>query len=134
VAKKSVAHGVYMEEFLYKDLTYKIIGCAMEVHKELGSGFLEKVYENALIIVLEENGLRAVSQTPLEVKYHGKIVGEYFVDIVVDDKVILELKAVSVIKNEHKAQIINYLTATGMKIGLILNFGAKSLEYERFIK
>ena len=123
-----------MTEFLYKDLTYQIIGCAMEVHKELGSGFLEKVYENALLIGLSEKEIKAINQAPLEVKYHEKVVGEYFADIVVDDSVIIELKAVRCISAEHRAQIINYLTATGTRVGLIINFGAKSLEYERFVK
>ena len=123
-----------MENSLYSDLTYRIIGCAMEVHKELGDGFLEKIYENALIIALKENCLNASVQKPLKVKFHNQVVGDYFADIIVEDKVIIELKAISMILDEHRAQIINYLKATGIRVGLLINFGSKSLEYERFIK
>lgn len=123
-----------IDKGLYSDLTYKVIGCAMEVHKELGAGFLEKVYENALILAFQEEGIIAESQKALKVKFHGVIVGEYCADIVVDDKILIEIKAVRAIAPEHKAQIINYLTATGIRVGLLINFGAASLEYERFIK
>ena len=122
------------KEFIYKDLTYDIIGCAMDVHRELGYGFLEKVYENSLIIALREKDIEADSQVPLKIKFHNHIVGEYFADLIIDNKVIIELKAVSSIIPEHRAQIINYLTATKLRVGMILNFGNKSLEYERIIK
>ena len=92
----------------YSDLTYKIIGCAMEVHSELGGGFLEKVYENALMLALSEKQISAESQKALKVKYHNIVVGEYYTDIIVAGKVILELKAVKSICDEHRAQIINY--------------------------
>ena len=123
-----------MENCLHSDLTYKIIGCAMEVHKELGAGFLEKVYENALMLAFKEEGILAETQKPLKVKFHGIIVGDYCADIIVEDKILLEIKAVKAIVPEHRAQIINYLTATGIKVGLLINFGSKSLEHERFIK
>ena len=100
------------EDRKYSDLTYQIIGCAMEVHSELGGGFLEKVYENSLILAFEEKGLMAIAQHPLNVKYHEKVVGEYYADIIIEDKIIIELKAVKVICDEHRAQIINYLHAT----------------------
>ena len=122
------------ENIIYGDLTYKIIGSAMEVHRELGAGFLEKVYENALIIALEEKGLSVEHQKQLSVKYHVVVVGDYYADIIVENKVLIELKATKAIAEEHKAQIINYLTATDVKVGLILNFATKSLEYERFVK
>jgi len=123
-----------MNNGLYSDLTYKIIGSAMEVHKELGNGFLEKVYENSLIISLKEKNILVSSQVPLIVKFHKQEVGEYFADIVVEDKVIIELKAIAALRDEHRAQIINYLTASGFKVGLLINFGSAKLEYERFIK
>ena len=122
-----------MEKFLYKELSYKLIGLAMEVHRELGSGFLEKVYENALMILLEKNNLKAVQQFPIKIEYQEKIIGDYIADIIVEDKIILELKSVSKIIGVHKAQLGNYLKATGKEVGLILNFGSKSLEVERII-
>ena len=121
-----------MQKYLYKELTYKIIGCAIDVHKELGPGFLEKVYENAMLVTLKENGLSAENQKQLNVLYYGITVGDYYADLIVENKVIIELKAINSLCGEHRAQIINYLTATSMKVGLLLNFGAKSLEYERF--
>jgi len=91
-----------MEEgILYKDLSYKIVGLAMQVHTELGFGFLEKVYENALMVLFEENGIGAVQQVPILVPFHGKIVGEYIADIVVEDSIILELKALDRIAEIH---------------------------------
>lgn len=123
-----------IDKLYFKGLTYKIIGCAMGVHNELGPGFLEKVYEKALMIALAESKIRAENQLPLEVKFHGQVIGEYFADIIVENKVILELKATGCIAKEYKAQIINYLIATCIKVGLIINFGTESLEYERFVK
>ena len=122
-----------MEKCLYKDLTYNIIGRAIDVHKELGPGFLEKVYENAMLVALKEVELSVENQKQLNVKYHGVTVGDYFADLIVEDNVIIELKAIKSLCDEHRAQIINYLTATGMQVGLLINFGAKSLEYERFV-
>jgi len=121
-----------MEKYLYKELTYKIIGCAIDVHKELGPGFLEKVYENAMLVALKEVDLSAENQKQINVKYHGITVGDYYADLIIEGKVIVELKAIKCLCDEHRAQIINYLTATEMQVGLLLNFGAKSLEYERF--
>lgn len=106
----------------------------MEVHRELGAGFLEKVYGNALILAFKEEGILAEGQKALKVKFHGVIVGEYCADIIVEDKILLEIKAVKAIVAEHRAQIINYLAATGIRVGLLINFGAASLEYERFIR
>ncbi len=122
-----------MNKFLYKELTYKVIGLAMEVHRELGSGFLEKVYENALMVQLKENDIKAEQQVPIKIKYQEEIIGDYIADIVIEDKIILELKSVSKIIGVHKAQLGNYLKATGKEVGLILNFGSKSLEVERII-
>ena len=122
-----------LETFLYKDLTHKIIGLAMEVHNELGYGFLEKVYENALMVQFRNSDIKALQQVPIKVYFKGEVVGEYYPDIIVEDKVILELKAVEYLDDIHKAQIINYLQATNYNIGYLLNFGSKKLEFERFI-
>jgi len=121
------------EEFLYKDLTYKIIGLAIEVHTKLGYGFLEKVYENALMLLLLREDILAKQQTPIKVYFEGEIVGDYVADILVDDKIILELKSIENINDVHRAQALNYLKATGLRIALILNFGKTKLQYERLI-
>lgn len=121
------------EKFLYKDLTYKIIGLAMEAHNELGCGFLEKVYENALMIQFRDNNINAIQQKPIKVFFKNKVVGDYIADIVIEDKIILELKSAESISDSHRGQIVNYLKATKYKIGYLINFGAKKLEYERFI-
>lgn len=122
-----------MKEFLYKDLTYKIIGLAMEVHNELGYGFLEKVYENALMIQLKNENIKAEKQFPLKIYFKNQVVGEYYPDIIVDDKVIIELKATEKIIDAHKAQTLNYLKGTRLKVALIINFGKEKLEYERMV-
>ncbi len=119
------------EKILYKELSYKIVGLAMQVHTELGYGFLEKVYENALMIALRESEVKAEQQIPIKVYYHGQIVGEYVADILIDDCIILELKAQDRIIENHKAQTLNYLKATGLKLAILLNFGKHKLEYER---
>jgi len=115
------------------DLTYKINGAIFEVNRELGPGFLEKVYENALIIELRERGLKAESQKAIEVKYKGRPVGEYFADIVVEESVVIELKSVEAIQKVHEAQLLNYLKATGYKIGLLINFKYPKAEIKRFV-
>jgi GxxExxY protein len=102
-----------------KELCESIIGCAIEVHKRLGSGYLEKVYERALMFELRNAGLCCESQTPLKVFYREEVVGEYFVDIIVENKVLLELKSYSGIVSGHEAQLINYLTSTRKQIGYI---------------
>jgi GxxExxY protein len=101
-----------------------IIGCAYKVHRELGSGFLEKVYENALRLELEEVGLSVRQQVPIPVHYKGRVVGEYFADLVVDERIIIEIKAVQNLAKEHEVQLVHYLTATGIEDGLLVNFGA----------
>ena len=115
------------------DITYTINGAVFEVNKVLGAGFLEKVYEKALIIELLVRGLRAESQVPIEVIYKGEVVGEYFADIVVEGQVIIELKAVEQLQKIHEAQLLNYLKATGYKIGLLINFTHPKAEIKRFI-
>jgi GxxExxY protein len=105
------------------DLTQKIIGCAYKVHNILGPGFLEKVYENALRIELEGLGLTVKQQKPIEVFYAGQVVGEYYADLWVDEHVVIELKAAQILVKQHEVQLVNYLTATGIDCGLLLNFG-----------
>src|SRR5882762_722402 len=105
------------------DLTQKIIGCAYTVHNSLGPGFLEKVYENALRIELEKLGLEVKQQEPINVLYDGQVVGEYYADLWVDERVIVELKAALALAKEHEVQLVNYLTATGVNDGLLINFG-----------
>lgn len=104
-------------------LTKQIIGLAYKVHNTLGAGFLEKVYENALKIELEKAGLAVKQQTPIHVYYEGQVVGEYYADLWVEDRIIIELKAVRGLDKMHEVQLVNYLTATGMATGLLLNFG-----------
>ena len=114
-------------------VTYKINGAIFEVNRKLGAGFMEKVYENALMIELSESGLKSEKQSPIKVKYKGKIIGDYIADIVVEEKIILEIKAVDSLQNIHEAQLLNYLKATGMKIGLLVNFTYPKAEIKRFI-
>ena len=116
-----------------KELTYLINGAIFEVNRELGAGFLEKVYENALLIELSNRGLKAKNQVPIKVKYKGKEVGEYFADIVVEDRVLLEIKSVDLLQKVHEAQLLNYLKATGYKIGLLVNFSHPKAEIRRFV-
>ncbi|MFH0991002.1 MAG: GxxExxY protein [bacterium] len=112
-------------EYLHQDLTECIIKCFYEVYNQLGYGFLEKVYEHALMIELAKNGLPAKNQQPVKVYYKSELVGDYYADIIIDEKVILELKAAEAVIEEHECQLINYLKATNIEIGLLLNFGKK---------
>jgi len=123
-----------MTKLLFEELTYAINGAAMEVHRVLGPGFLEAVYQAALEHELTLRGIPFESQKRLEVTYKDKIVGEYIADLVVDGKIILELKAISALNKAHEAQAHNYLAATGLRLALLLNFGAKSLEWKRIIR
>ncbi len=115
------------------ELTYQINGAIFEVNRVLGAGFLEKVYEYALLLELLDRGLKAQSQHPIKVTYKGKEVGEYYADIVVENQVILEIKAVDSLQKIHEAQLLNYLKATGYKIGLLVNFTHPKAEIRRFI-
>jgi len=112
-------------EFKHRDLTDKIINAFYGVYNTLGYGFLEKVYENALAHELRKRGFKVVQQAPIHVNYDGVIVGEYYADLVVNDAVILELKSVEAILDDHKAQLLNYLKATDIDVGLALNFGPR---------
>jgi len=110
---------------LHKELTDRIIACFYKVYTNLGYGFLEKVYENAMLVELNKNGLEAISQYPVKVNYDGVSVGEYYADIIVEDKVIIELKASANLVPENILQLQNYLKATNIEVGLLLNFGKK---------
>lgn len=114
-----------MIELLHKDITDKIIKAFYEVYNELGYGFLEKVYENALFIELTSLGLICEKQKKINVFYDNQLVGEYFADIIVNNAVIVELKAAETLCEEHEFQLLNYLKATDIEVGLLLNFGKK---------
>jgi len=122
------------EKILYKDLSYKIVGLAMEVHNKLGYGFLEKVYEKAMMVLLRREGIQATQQAPITVHFEGEVIGDYSADILVEDKIILELKVVEKIANIHRDQALNYLKATGLRSAILLNFGKERLQYERFVQ
>ena len=111
-------------------LTEKIINCAYKVHNTLGFGFLEKIYQSALMIELAKSGLIAKSEAPIKVYYDQNIIGDYVADIIVEDKVILELKSVKELNPAHEAQLTNYLKATGVEVGLLINFG-QSVQIKR---
>lgn len=119
---------------LFDELTGKILEAAFEVSRELGAEFLESVYEKALFVALRQKGSNIVCQVPLKVKFRSVIVGDFYADMLVENKVLLELKSVSRILPEHKAQVINYLKATGIEVGLLINFGNAKLEYNRLHK
>jgi GxxExxY protein len=118
----------------YEEITRQVIGCAFEVINELGAGFLESVYEKALHLALRQKGLSVIAQHPIMVLFRGECVGDFYADLFVEEKVIVELKAVKSILPEHQAQMINYLNATGIEVGLLINFGSPKLEYKRFTR
>jgi GxxExxY protein len=115
------------------EMTEKIIGCAYTVWNTLGYGFLEKVYENAMRIELTDRGLSVFQQRPTVVFYRGQNVGEYFSDLLVEDKVVVELKSAKALDEAHVTQCLNYLKATGLKICLLLNFGSSKVEIKRIV-
>lgn len=110
---------------MHEEITEKIIGSAYTVHNEMGFGFIEKVYQNALKMELEKTGLKVEAEKPIKVHCKGAEVGDYAADLIVEDKVIVELKAVKNINEAHEVQLVNYLKATDVKIGLLINFGEK---------
>ena len=120
-----------MERCENDKLTETIIGCAMEVHRRLGPGYLESVYEKALMIELRLAHTSCQNQMPIKVTYRDEAVGEFVADIVVEGRVIIELKACQTLHPRHEAQVVNYLVATGYDIGLLLNFGSDSLQFKR---
>jgi GxxExxY protein len=119
---------------LEKEITEVVIGCAMKVHRALGSGFLESVYQNALLLELRNAGFQAETQRRLQVKYEGIVVGDFIADIIVNDELILELKTASALGKADEQQLVNYLKATGIDVGLLLNFGTASLEFRRKVR
>lgn len=121
------------DKILYKDLSYKIVGLAMQVYNKLGYGFLEKVYENALMVLFRREGIQAKQQAPMTVYFEGQAVGDYYADILVENKIILELKSAEEIVDSHRSQVLNYLEATELQLAIILNFGKEMLEYERLV-
>ena len=118
----------------YEELTDKVIGCAYKVYNIMGFGFLESVYEKCLLIELKKAGIDAETQKDILVQYEGYIVGEFKADILVNDAIIVELKSVRQIVKAHEVQLVNYLSATGKDIGLIINFGPKSVEIRRKVR
>lgn len=123
-----------MKDILYKELSYAVVGAAMEVHKTLGPGFLEAVYQGALAHELKLRNIQAKREQHLPVGYKGAEVGYYIADFIVEDKIILELKSISQLNNSHKAQAINYLMVTGFKLAILINFGEKSLVTQRVLR
>ena len=122
-------------DILYKDEAYKIIGAAMRVHSILGCGFLEQVYQEALEIEFEKQHIPFQREVSLAISYDGKILKkQYVADFTCYDKIIVELKALNSLESGHEAQVLNYLKATGLKLGLLINFGEKTLKYKRIIK
>ena len=117
-----------------EDLIKLIVQCAYNVRMQLSAGFLESVYQNALLIELKENGLSAETEVPINVYYNNVIVGEFRADIVVENSVVIELKAAQHLMPIHEAQLVNYLTATGLEHGLLINFGSEKIEIKRKYK
>ena len=121
-------------ELLHSELTYEIIGAAMEVHATLGPGFLESVYQEAFAIELLSRKIPFDTEKRIDIFYKGVKLEKHFVaDFICDNHVIVEIKALSALTNEHQAQVLNYLKATGIKVGLLINFGSNSLEHKRLI-
>jgi len=123
-----------MTEILFKELSFAVIGAAMEVHKVLGPGFLESVYQLALEKELSLRGVLFQHQVELPVFYKGDLVGIYKADLIIDNKIIVEIKGISALNASHQAQALHYLAATGLQLAIIINFGMSSLEYRRVVK
>jgi GxxExxY protein len=121
-------------KMLHCDVTEMILGACFTLEAELGSGFLESVYEKSLALALRQKGLKVQCQHPVKVMFRGECVGEFFADLLVEGRVIVELKAVKALAPEHMAQVINYLNATGLDVGLLVNFGMPKIEYRRFFR
>jgi len=115
------------------EITQKIIGCAFEVSNTLGIGFVEKVYENALAHLIRKDGLKVIQQYPIKVAFDGILVGEFIADLLIEDRVLVELKAASMLVNEHTAQALNYLRASGLEVCLLINFGKPKIEIKRLL-
>lgn len=116
---------------LYRDITSRILEACFEVINELGAGFVESVYQKALLMALREKGLKVGAHVPLKVMFRDQCVGDFVADLLVEDKIVVELKAVKALAPEHQAQTINYLKATGLDVALLVKFGRPKLEYKR---
>jgi GxxExxY protein len=121
------------EKLIYKELTREILNAAFEVHNTLGCGFLEKVYENALVSELKKRIIKFTAQKEIKVYYKSEEIGVYYADVTIEDKIILEIKTVEKIIKFHEAQLLNYLKASNYRVGMILNFANTKLEYKRLI-
>jgi GxxExxY protein len=123
-----------MVDLLLKEEVYRIIGACMEVHKQLGNGFLEAVYQEALEEEFKIQGIPYVREKQLKIEYKGKVLKKFYIaDFVCFENIVVELKALSSLTNEHEAQVLNYLKTTGNKVGVLVNFGTSSLQYKRFV-
>lgn len=118
---------------IYTATTEIIIGCAYKVHNDMGFGFLESVYEKCMLLELEKHQLKAETQKPINVYYQGECVGDFIADIIVDDSIIVELKSVRSLTKAHEVQLVNYLKATNIQVGLLINFGEHGVEIKRRI-
>jgi GxxExxY protein len=114
-----------------ESLTYKIIGCAHNVFNQLGFGFLESVYQKSMLIELQKNDLKGEAEKPLKVYYDNQVVGDYFIDLYVEDAVVVELKSVENLSKQHEVQLVNYLNGLTKDIGLLINFGINGVEVKR---
>jgi GxxExxY protein len=119
---------------LFREGTEKIIGAAYAVHSELGPGFLERVYVIALVYELVDRGLTVSTELEIPISYKGRPAGAYFADVIVDGQILIEVKAIRALAPEHQAQLLHYLTATGLPLGLLINFGTASLQFKRMAK
>jgi len=112
-------------------ITHKVIGCAYQIYNKLGFGFLESVYRKAMVIEIEASGLRVQQESPLKVLYRDQVVGDFYADLLVEDELIVELKSVERLGSIHEAQLVNYLVATGIDIGLLIKFGSTGIDVKR---
>ena len=118
----------------HKELTEKIIACTYRVYNTMGAGFLESVYEKCLVLELHKTGLLVEAQKAIQVRYDGELVGEFIADLIVNDTIILELKAIKQLAKVHEVQLVNYLVATGKPVGLLVNFGEDKVEIKRKLR
>lgn len=121
------------QQYLHSDITDKILTCVHKVHDALGPGFSEKLYENALVLELRDIGVSVHPQYPIKVKYKDVVIGEFIADLLVEEKVVVELKALDKLLDLHETQLLNYLKTTGIRVGLLINFGEAKPTYKRRI-
>ena len=129
-----MSEGAGKQSYKHSDITGKIIGCAMEVHRYLGNGFQEVIYQRALALEMQQQGLNFLREHEMQINYKGVHIGTRRVDFFVEEKVMLEMKAVIQLEDAHLAQAINYLEVSGIEIGLLINFGSPSLQFKRVMK